>query len=240
MILFVVAIYGNWEVYQHVEDHISADSEAEINQATESNESKPATKIFYFNRNTFETTYEKPLEIIEMEQETLEFNQLHKYGYYDENGLWVPYEQDVDELSPYSRLYTSQYPYRESSFTPAFNEKRSQTAYSTENNIPMNSNTWDSGMDSLSIEVLPYSDNLKGPESSVSPVSVSTYKQSNSFYDGSFYNRQSTNGLNQPKPYTAYQASSASTNSRYAKAPASKPVVTKRGFFSTSKDRSSA
>lgn len=79
--------YGSWEVY------------------TEIGPQGEVGRDFYFNRATFETTYDKPLEIHNVEQQTLEFNVAHSYGYYDDNGEWVPY---MDE-SFYSSAEESEY-----------------------------------------------------------------------------------------------------------------------------------
>lgn len=69
-----IAVYGAWEVY-----HDSTTLSNDVNDK----------HVFYFNRQTYETTYDKPDEVVLMEQSTLEFSQTHSFGYYDKRGDWI-------------------------------------------------------------------------------------------------------------------------------------------------------
>lgn len=81
------AVYGVWEEY------------SEIAAAT----SDGATgKAFYFNRQSFESTYDKPGEIVQAEQMTSQFDQSHYYGYYDNEGQWVAYNTNSPGNTAYA------------------------------------------------------------------------------------------------------------------------------------------
>ena len=82
-------VIGNWELYNEI-----------------SEEGKKSKKTFYFNRKTFETTYDKPKEIEDAEyKNTGEFTYNNFSGYYDDAGNWVSYDDSYYNSNQYEGGY---------------------------------------------------------------------------------------------------------------------------------------
>ena len=84
-------VVGNWELY---------------NEITE--EGRKSKKIFYFNRKTFETSYDKPKEIEEAEnlqKKTANFSYNNFSGYQDESGNWTSYNDSYYNNNQYDGGY---------------------------------------------------------------------------------------------------------------------------------------
>lgn len=84
-------VVGHWELY---------------NEMTE--QGRKSKKIFYFNRKTFETSYDKPKEIEEAEslqKKTANFSYNNFSGYQDESGNWIDYNDSYYNSNQYDGGY---------------------------------------------------------------------------------------------------------------------------------------
>jgi hypothetical protein len=110
------AKYGDWEEY--VDPDGVKEGSQYLKQRSEKGISSGESRLFFFNRKTYETTYEEPQEVSQLKNTANSFNATDNYdfsntfgtefgytGYYDASGNWIA--ADYSSNDPAYNDYTS-------------------------------------------------------------------------------------------------------------------------------------